>query len=109
MRLETLAAIAWFISKCWMVNAAGRKTSRTIAMPSSHDQEVASSISGLLSVTSVTTLPMKTGIITSSSATTKPMANRPMNSAFACRGEMPIESGQAGWRLGIVRHRGRCE
>jgi hypothetical protein len=68
-----------------MVNAAGRNTSRTIAMPRSHGQEVASSVSGLLSVTSVTTLPMKTGIITSSSATTMPIANRPMNSALACR------------------------
>jgi hypothetical protein len=28
---------------------------------------------------------------------------------FGLPGEMPIESGQAGWRLCTVRHRGRCE
>ena len=85
MRLDTFAAMAWFIRRCWLVEASGRNTSSTPAMPSSHGQAVARSSSGLLAVTSVTTLPMKTGIITSISATAKPTANRPMNSGFAWR------------------------
>ena len=41
--------------------------------------------SGFALVTSVTTRPMKIGIIVSSSATTKPATNSAANSRFACR------------------------
>ncbi len=45
----------------------------------------ASNSSGLLLLTSVTTFPMKTGIITSISATAKPAANSAVNGPFAWR------------------------
>ncbi len=83
MRFETLAAIAWFISRCWVTMASGRASSSTAAMPSSIGQAFVRTSSGSVLVTSVTTLPMNTGMVISSSATTKPMANKPMNSPFA--------------------------
>jgi len=48
-------------------------------MPSSIGQDFASTLAGELFVTSVTTLPMKTGMVTSSSATAKPTTNSAMN------------------------------
>ena len=54
-------------------------------MASSTGHEEASSSSGLLLLTSVTTFPMKTGIITSISATAKPAANSAVNGPFAWR------------------------
>lgn len=85
MRLVTLAAIAWFITRCWVVAASGRSTTSTPAMPSSIGQAVANSSSGRELLTSTTSRPMNTGISSSSNATTKPMANSAMNRPFACR------------------------
>ena len=85
MRFDTLAAIAWFISRCWVVMASGRASSSTAAMPASSGQDCANNSSGRECVISVTTLPMNTGMVTSSSATTKPAANKPMNKPLAWR------------------------
>src|SRR6266404_2007870 len=65
MRFDTLAEIAWFPSRC--------------------GQNFANSSSGGLAVINVTMRPMNTGMVESSSATTKPAANKAANRPFACR------------------------
>ena len=85
MRFDTLAEIAWLDSRFCVVSAIGRNTSKVSAIASSSGQKSASSVCGALVVISVITRPMKIGIIVSSNATTKPTANKAMNSPFACR------------------------
>ena len=67
------------------VSATGRSTSNTPAIASSSGQNVANRFSGLPAVIKVTMRPMKTGISESSSANTKPAANRPANRPLAWR------------------------
>ena len=54
-------------------------------MASSTGHDEANSSSGVVVLMSVTTFPMKTGIITSISATAKPAANSAINGPFAWR------------------------
>ncbi len=82
---ETLAAIAWLAMMFCVVSASGRSTRSTNAMSMRMVPYSAKSSSGRVAVISVTTRPMNTGIIESSSATKKPATNRPMNSPFAWR------------------------
>jgi len=85
IRFETLAAMAWFMTRCCDVNTSGRITTSTSAIPASIIQCSANKVAGSDFDTKVTTRPMNTGIRMSSMATTKPMANSAMNSAFAWR------------------------
>ena len=83
MRFDTLAEIAWLASRFCAVSASGRAISSTSAMPRRCGQNFANSSSGGLEVISVTMRPMNTGIVESSSATTKPAANSAANRPFA--------------------------
>jgi hypothetical protein len=67
------------------VSASGRTSSSTIAIATRTGQKFANSSSGLLDVIRPTTRPMNTGIIESSTATTKPAANSAMNNPLAWR------------------------
>src|SRR5262249_36076768 len=84
MRFDTLAEIAWLAIRFCVVSASGRATSSTAAMPRRCGQNFANSSSGGLAVISVTMRPMNTGMVESSSATTKPAANNAANRPFAC-------------------------
>src|SRR6266566_2537744 len=84
MRFDTLAEIAWFARFC-AVSAIGRATSSTNAIPNRCGQNFANSSSGGLAVINVTMRPMNTGMVESSSATTKPAANKAANRPFAWR------------------------
>ncbi len=83
MRLETLAAMPWFITRCWVVKASGRSTSSSTG----HAEH---------SIAALRPDVVRRGVgdqrdhfadedrmVTSSSATTSPIANRPANSPFA--------------------------
>jgi hypothetical protein len=83
--LETLAAMAWWVMRFWLVSASGRTTSSTAAMPSKVRQDSSHRRSGSLPVINETTRPMNTGTIESSRATRNPVTNRPMNSPLAWR------------------------
>ena len=83
--LETLAEIAWLATRFWHVSASGRATRRTAAMPMSVRQESSHSRAGSLAVTRLTTRPMKTGTMESSSATVSPVANSAANRPLAWR------------------------
>ena len=83
--LATFAEIAWWAIRFCAVSASGRTTSSTAAMPRSTCQDCSHRRAGSLDVTSVTTRPMKTGIIESSSATMNPVANRATNRPLAWR------------------------
>ena len=85
MRFETLAAIAWLAIRFCEACAIGRAISSTTAIPRRCGQNVANSWSGGVSVIRVTMRPMKTGMVESSSATTKPAANNATNRPFAWR------------------------
>jgi hypothetical protein len=82
-RFWTFAEIAWLATIFCAVIASGRATMTSSAMPSSRCQDCANSRSGALAVTKVTRRPMNTGIIESSSATTRPTANSAVNSPLA--------------------------
>ena len=107
--LATLAAIAWFMTRFCAVSASGRPISSTAAMPSSIGSDSASSLSGWLEVTSVTTRPIKTGMVASSSATMKPVMNSSDEQPFRLAGKVPVEGGQARRRLRTLRHLGRIQ
>jgi hypothetical protein len=83
--LATLAEIAWLATRFWQVRASGRTTSNTAAMPISIGQDSPHSRAGSLAVTRLTTRPMKTGIVESSTATRKPVANSAANRTLAWR------------------------
>ena len=85
MRLVTFAAIAWLASRFCAVSARGRSRSSTTAMPIRRNPCSANSVAGLALVTSVTTRPMKRGIIVSMIATMNPATNSAANSGFAWR------------------------
>ncbi len=85
MRFDTLAEIAWFAIRFCAVSAIGRAISSTTAIPSRCGQNFANSSSGGLAVIKVTMRPMNTGMVESSSATTKPAANNAANRPFAWR------------------------
>ena len=85
MRFDTLAAIAWLAIRFCEACASGRATSSTTAMPRRCGQNVANSSRGGVAVIKVTMRPMKTGMVESSSATTKPAANNATNRPFAWR------------------------
>ena len=80
----TFAVIAWLASKFCAVIAMGRATSKISAMPMSAAPCSANNVAGCALVTSVTTCPMKIGIIVSRMATMKPATNRATNRGFAC-------------------------
>src|SRR5215831_11038110 len=85
MRFDTLAEIAWFAIRFCVVSAIERAISSTTAIPSRCGQNFANSSSGGLAVINVTMRPMNTGMVESSSATTKPAANNAANTPFAWR------------------------
>src|SRR5262249_43754157 len=85
MRFDTLAEIAWLAIRFCVVSASGRATSSTSAMPTRCGQNFANSSSGGLAVISVTMRPMNTGMVESSSATTKPAGTTAPNRPSACR------------------------
>ena len=85
MRLDTFAEIAWFAIRFCAVSASGRAISSTSAIARRCGQNFANSSSGGLAVINVTMRPMNTGMVESSSATTKPAANRAANKPFAWR------------------------
>ncbi len=85
MRLDTFAEIAWFAIRFCAVSASGRAISSTSAIARRCGQNFANSSSGGLAVINVTMRPMNTGMVESSSATTKPAANRAANTPFAWR------------------------
>src|ERR1700719_3361473 len=62
---ETLAEIAWLATRFWPVNASGRTSNSTAAIPTSVRHDSAHSLAGSLDVTKLTTRPMNTGIMES--------------------------------------------
>ena len=75
IRLVRPGAIAWLVMSACSSSAEGRSTSSTTAMPMSLGQSSRSNSPGAWVETRVTTRPMKTGMLASSSATTKPAMN----------------------------------
>ncbi len=83
MRFATFAEIAWLAIRFCVVSANGRAISSTSAMPRRCGQNFENSSSGGCAVINVTMRPMKTGMVESSNATTRPAANNPANRPFA--------------------------
>jgi hypothetical protein len=65
--------------------------------------------SGGLAVIRVTILPMNTGMVESSSATSKPAANSAANKTFGLAGKMPEERAKIGRRFRPFGYGGRLE
>ncbi len=82
--------------------------SSTTAMPASSGQDCATAAPGLSWVTRLTTLPMNTGMVTSSSATAKPAANSADEQALGLARKVPIERDQPGRRL-VARQAGSSD
>ena len=80
------------------------------AMPSEHAARLSrTASSGWCRVISVTMRPMNTGMVESSSATTKPATNSADEQALRLAGEVPVEGDEAGRRLGLLRQIGRLQ
>ena len=101
MRLATLAAIAWFISRCCATKASGRSTSSTAAMPSEHRPGLGEQrLPACVCVISVTTWPMKTGIGDVEQRDDEAGREQRDEQALGLAGEVPIERDEARRRLG---------
>ena len=103
MRFETLAAIAWLVSRFCVVSASGRSDQQHQRHAEQQRPVIGEQLLRLARGDSVTTRPMNIGIMVSSSATTKPATNSAANSALRLAGEMPIERDQPGRRLRAAR------
>ena len=75
IRLDRPGAITWLVTRYWPNSAAGRATSSTSAISASSPPAWRSSVRGVSADTRAATWPMNTGIVVSSSATTRPIAN----------------------------------
>ena len=85
IRLVRLAAMAWLVISACSSRAMGRRISSTATMPSSCGPASRSSVPGAWLEISVTTRPMKTGMVVSSTATRKPATNSAPTSQRAWR------------------------
>src|SRR5262249_37262789 len=103
MRFDTLAEIAWFAIRFCAASASGRAISSTSAIPRRCGQNFANSSSGGLAVINVTMRPMNTGMVESSSATTRP------EQAFRLAGVMLEEGGEAGRWYRLLGEVGRLQ
>ncbi len=98
--------IAWLVIRFCTSIAAGRTTSRTSAMASSCGHESCNTACGVRLDTIVTTRPTKTGIVVSSSATTRPAANSATTKPAGLARMMPIERAEPGRRRAGRKRRG---